>query len=225
MVVVVHDHVVVFGVNHEYAAVPSDLVHDYGEPAEVCLVVLHLRAGRPDAGGEYLETGVAVLHEFAYLSDYVVLRSPREDGMVGVIGVGVAAPTIGCLAEGVVEVMTGGLGCEVQNCGRTAVNGGEGYRRCRGAFGLAGTTDVGVWLDAAGDDYFAGGVYALVGFEVDAARIGDGDDFLAVNSYVEVADASGGYDLTAVNDDVNHVRPPLSVRVRVVVAGLHCCLE
>ena len=82
MVIVVHDHVVVFGVNHQHAAAPSDLVHDYGEPAEVCLVVLHLRAGWPDAGGEYLEAGVAVLDEFAYLSDYVVLRSPSENGVV-----------------------------------------------------------------------------------------------------------------------------------------------
>ena len=113
MVVVVHDHVVVFGVNHEDAAVPSDLVHDYGEPAEVCLVVLHLRAGRTNAGGEYLEAGVAVLHEFAYLPDYVVFRSPGEDGVVGVIGVGVASPTICGLAEGVVEVMARDLSCEV----------------------------------------------------------------------------------------------------------------
>ena len=84
---------------------------------------------------------------------------------------------------------------------------------------------MGVRLDAAGDDYLAGGVYALVGFKVDATWIGDGDDFLAVNSYVEVADACRGYDLAAVNDDVNHVRPPLSVRVRMDAARLRRCPE
>ena len=72
------------------------------------------------------------------------------------------------------------------------MDGSEGYRRCGGAFGLAGAADVGMRLDATWDDYLAGGVYALVGFKVDAAWIGDGDDFLAVNGYVEVADTCRG---------------------------------
>ena len=57
------------------------------------------------------------------------------------------------------------------------MNSGEGYRRCGGALRLAGAADVGMRLDATWDDYLAGGVYALVGFKVDAAWIGDGDDF------------------------------------------------
>ena len=208
MVIVIHDHVVVFGVDHEDAATRLDLVHDDGEPAEVGLVVLHLRAGRAYAGGEYLEAGVAVLDQFADLGDNVVFSAACEDGVVGVVGVGAASPAVGGFAEGVVEVVAWDLGREVEDGGGAAVDCGEGYRLGAGALGLAGTADVGVWLDAAGDDDVARGVDAFIGFEIDAAGGGDGDYLLAVDSDVEIADASGCYNLAAANDDVNHARPP-----------------
>ena len=102
------------------------------------------------------------------------------------------------------EVMARDLGCEVENCGSTAVDSGEGDGFGTGALRLARAADMRVRLDSAGYDYLAGCVDALVCFEVDAAGIGDGDYFLAVDGDVEVADAPRGYCLTSVNDDVNH---------------------
>ena len=104
--------------------------------------------------------------------------------------------------------MAGNLGREVEDCRGAAVDCGEGDRLGAGALGLAGAADVGVGLDAAWDDNIAGGVDALVGFEVDAAGGCDCDDFLAVDGDVKVADTAGGYNLAAMNDDVNHARPP-----------------
>ena len=94
VVVVVEDYVVVFGVDHQDCAACRHLIHNSRKPAEVGLVVLHLRAWRSYAGGEYLEAGEAVLGKFGYLIDGVVVRALREDGVIRIVGVCAAAPSL-----------------------------------------------------------------------------------------------------------------------------------
>ena len=78
--------------------------------------------------------------------------------MVGVVGVGVAFPALGGLVEGVPEVVAWHLGGEVEDGGGPSPHGGVGHGFGAGAFRLSGAADVGVRLDAAGDDDLAGGV-------------------------------------------------------------------
>ena len=180
------------------------LVHDGREPAEVGLVVLHTGARRPDAGGEYLEAGVAGLDELGYLPDGVGAGAAGKDGVVGVVGVGVALPAFGGFAEGVVQVVAGYLVGEVEHGGGAAVDGGLGDGLRAGAFGLAGAADVGVGLDAAGHDYLAGRVDDARALGVQHSVLSHRRDALAFDCHVPVADSTRCDHCAAGDDNVHH---------------------
>ena len=200
---------VVFGVDKQHAVVGGYLVHDGREPAEVGLVVLHSGAGRPDAGGEYLEAGVSGLDQLGYLADGVGPGAVGENRVVGVVGVRVALPAFGGLAEGVVQVVAGDLGREIEHGGRAAVDRGFRHRLRAGAFRLAGAADVSVRLDTAWDDYLARGVDDPRALSAQHAALGHRRDALALYGHVPLADSSRRNHRAAGYDHVHHCEPPV----------------
>ena len=158
VIVVVVDHVVVFGVDEEHASGFRHSLHDRGQATEVGLVVLHLGTGWTDGGREDLEAGESLGHELGDLVYAGPVRAVGEYRMVGIVGVGAAVPAFGGLVKGVPEVVAGNLGGEVEDGGRSSPDGGAGHGFCARSLRLSGAADVRVGFDASGDDDLARGV-------------------------------------------------------------------
>ena len=106
--------------------------------------------------------------------------------------------------ESVSEVVAWHLGCEVEDGRRSSPDGGARDGFCARSLRLSGAADVGVRLDASGDDDLAGGVDDPRVCGRDRSRLGDGGDGLSGDGDVEAADSGGSDDLAAGYDDVGH---------------------
>jgi hypothetical protein len=179
--------------------VGADLVHYGRQPTEVGVVVLHLWAGRPDAGGEDLEAGEAGLYQLGDLADGVGARALGEDGVVGVVGVGVAPPALGRFVQGVVKVVARDLGGEVQHGGGATVNGGSRQRKCAVALWLARPADVGVGLDPAWDHDLARRLDNPGRLAANGAGLRHRHDLFPLNGHVPLASARGRDHIASAN--------------------------
>src|SRR6267154_50067 len=181
------DGAAVFRVHADEAAVLSCLPHGLKDGG----VIEHEDAG---VGHKELEAGDAFANELAHLFE---LRRAEigDDAVEGVVGdgfvVGFLHPGIESMAEGLAFVLNG----EVDEGGGASESGGDGAGlEIVGAGSTAkGHVQVGVDVDAAGDDQAAGGVHDTRGVLRGKLR-GDGGDFVAVDADVGEGRVGGGYD-------------------------------
>src|SRR2546426_2822446 len=185
-----NDHVdgaAVFGMHADEAAVFGGLAHGLEDRR----VIEHEDAR---VGHEELEAGNAFADELAHLFE---LRGAEigDDAVESVVGdgfvVGFLHPSVEGLAEGLAFVLDG----EVDERGSAAKGGGDGAGlEIVGAGGAAeGHVEVGVDVDAAGNDEHAGGVEDARGV-FGGKPGGDGRDFVAVDAHIGEGSVGGGYD-------------------------------
>ena len=201
-------HVVVLGVDEEHRVVALDDCHQVVEVSHADFAGFAGHFGRADVGGEYFDAGPAVLDVLVEGFEGALGDFAEEHQVVGVVGVGVAAPGAGSFLDGVGDGVAGVMDGEVQQGGGAAEEGGAADLLRRRGAEVAGAhnggVNVGVGFDAAGDDHLAGGVDDagdIVGHGVGG---GDGDDFFALDADIPVADAPGGDDLAAADNQVQH---------------------
>ena len=187
--------------DEEHGVVALDDLHKVVQVAHTDFAGFAGHFGRSDVGGEDFDAGPAVLDVFVQGFQGALGDFAQEHQVVGVVGVGVAAPGVGAFLHGFGDGVAGVVDGEVQQGGGAAKEGGAAdlFRGCGAEVAGAhnGGVDVGVGFDAAGDDDLAGGVNDaayVVGHSVGG---GDGDDFFALDADIPVAHAPGGDDLSA----------------------------
>ena len=186
------DRAAVFGVHADETVVSCGLAHGFEDGG----VIQHEHAG---VGHEEFEAGDTFADE---LGHFLELRGAEigDDAVEGVVGnsfiVGLFHPGIERLAEALALVLDG----EIDERSGAAEGCGDGAGlKIVGAGGAAeGHVEVGVHVDAAGDDEHANSVDDAGGV-LDGEASGDGGDLFAVDA--EIGDGGvGGGDDGAVTD-------------------------
>ena len=164
--------------------------------------------GGPDVGGENLDRSKAVFDVLVEGFQRVGGDFAQKHQMVGVVGVGVAPPVVGPFLDSGGDVDAGVLDGEVHEGGGAAEEGGAadllGGSGTQVAWPHDGGGDVGVGFDAAGDDDLASGVDNPSHLFGEGVGGGDGDDFIALDGNIPIADAPGGYHLSVADNQVQH---------------------
>ena len=107
-------HIVVLGVDEEHRVAALDDGHQVVEVSHADLAGFAGHFGRADVGGEYFDAGPAVLDVFVEGFQGALGDVAEEHQVVGVVGIGVAAPGVGAFLDGFGDGVAGVMDGEVQ---------------------------------------------------------------------------------------------------------------
>ena len=201
-------HIIVFGVHQQHGVQPLHFLHQVVQVAHPHHPGFAGGGRRADVGGEDLDGGKAVFHGLVQRADDVLGDFAQQHQMVGIIGVGIAAPDLGTFLNGLGDVDAGILDGEIEQGGGAAEQGGAADLLRRGGLEVAvahdGGGDVGVGFDAARHHHHSAGVDDAPGLVAHGAGRRHRHDFLALHRHIPVADAHGRDHLPAANNQIQH---------------------